>query len=70
MNRIPVHSTNIRAIGYELETQTLEVEFYSGGIYKYSGVPESIFQGLMQATSKGSYFHDHIRARYRCRQVR
>jgi hypothetical protein len=70
MNRIPVHSSNIRAVGYEPETRTMEVEFHSGGVYRYSGVPETIYQGLMQAASKGSYFHDHIKDRYPCRQVR
>jgi hypothetical protein len=67
---MPVHSSNIRALGYEPETRTMEAEFHSGGVYRYSGVPETIYQGLMQAASKGSYFHDHIKDRYPCRQVR
>ena len=70
MNRTPVRSSNIRSIGYEPETRALEVEFHSGGVYQYSGVPENVHHGLMRAASKGAYFHDHIKDRYPCRQVR
>ena len=63
VNRTPVRSSNIRSIGYEPDAMTLEVEFHSGGIYQYSSVPESIYQGIMRAASKGSYFHDHIKDR-------
>ncbi len=70
MRRLPVRSSNIRGIGYERETKTLEVEFHSGDVYQYSGVPESTYQGLMQAVSKGSYLHNHIKGRYPFRQVR
>jgi hypothetical protein len=48
----------------------LEVGFNSAGVYQYSGVPETIYQSLMQASSKGSYFHSHIKGHYPDRQVR
>jgi hypothetical protein len=70
MDRASVRSRNIRSVGYDPATRTLEVEFHSGGLYQYSGVPETIYQGFMRAASKGSYFHDHIKDRYPCRQVR
>jgi len=70
MNRTPVCSSNIRSVGYDSASRTLEVEFHSGGIYQYSGVPEAIYQDFMRAASKGSYFHDHIKGRYPDRQVR
>jgi hypothetical protein len=70
MDRRPVRSSNIHSVGYDLASRTLEVEFHSGGLYRYSGVPEIIYQGFMRAASKGSYFHDHIKDRYPNRQVR
>jgi len=70
MDRQPVHSSNIRSVRYETETRTLEVEFHSGGVYQYSRVPESVYEGLIRAVSKGSYFHDHIKERYSFRKVR
>jgi hypothetical protein len=61
MNRTPVSSSNLRAIGYNPETQTLEVEFLNGGLYRYSGVPSSVHAGLMSASSHGSYNDAHIK---------
>lgn len=61
MTRVPVSSSNLRAVGYDDETRTLEVEFLNGGLYQYSGVPASKHQGLMAASSKGSYFDVHIK---------
>ena len=49
MNMIPVSSSNISSIGYQ--SGTLYVSFHSGGLYAYSGVPESIYRELMSASS-------------------
>jgi len=69
MQRTPVTSTNIRSIGYDQTSSTLEVEFTSGDIYQYFNVPESLFTGLMMAASKGSFLNDHIRYSYRYQRV-
>ena len=61
MNRIPVQSTNLASVGYEQETSTIEIEFVNGGIYQYYGVPVDIYEGLMAAGSKGTFFHQNIR---------
>lgn len=61
MDRVTVQSSNIASVGYELSTSTLEIEFKSGGIYQYSGVPQDIYEGLMNAESKGGYFHQNIK---------
>lgn len=70
MNRIRVVSSNIRSVGYEANTETLEVEFTSGSVYQYFDVPESEYEGLMNAASKGKYFNRNIKDNYRYRQVR
>ena len=64
MERIPVTSTDIRAIGYDADSQTLEIEFNSGGVYRYSGVPSGEHDGIMAAASHGKYFHANIKNRY------
>jgi KTSC domain len=61
MNRTPVSSSNLRAIGYDPATQTLEVEFLTGAVYSYAGVPASVHAGLMSASSHGSYFDANIK---------
>ena len=69
MERQPVTSSDVESIGYDGISETLEIEFHSGGIYQYFGVPESIYSGLMKARSHGSYFHQHIRDKYRYRKI-
>lgn len=64
MERQQVHSSNIRSMGYDAVIQLLELEFHSGGIYRYSGVPEVVYQGLSRAVSMGSYFHQKIKDQY------
>jgi hypothetical protein len=68
MNRIPVSSSNLKSVGYE--NQTLEIEFHSGGLYQYPNVPSSIYQGLMSASSKGSYFAQQIKNRFPFHRLR
>jgi hypothetical protein len=69
MNRTPVSSSNLRSIGYDSTSKVLEIEFHSGGIYQYSNVPESVYRGLMAASSHGQYFHQHIKDVYSYRRV-
>jgi len=64
MERTPVSSSNISAIGYDADSQTLEVEFTNGAVYSYTGVPSGEHDGLMGADSKGKYLHANIKTRY------
>lgn len=64
MNRTPVSSSNIAAIGYDEDMQILEVEFKDGSVYQYSGVPLSEFEGIMNAASHGTYLNANIKRRY------
>lgn len=64
MERISVSSSHVRAIGYDEETQTLEVEFNNGAVYQYSDVPKEEHEGLMNADSKGKYMHANVKPRY------
>lgn len=64
MERTPVTSSNISAIGYDADSQTLEVEFTNGSVYEYSGVPPNEYEGFMDADSKGKYLHANIKDRY------
>ncbi len=63
MYMIPVQSSCIRAIGYD--GHTLAVLFHtSDTIYEHPGVPWPVYAGLMKATSKGIYYHLHIKGKY------
>ncbi|MFH1659720.1 MAG: hypothetical protein FD131_329 [Rhodocyclaceae bacterium] len=64
MDRTPVSSSNISAIGYDSDSEMLEVEFTNGAVYSYSGVPLGEYDGFMNADSKGKYLHANIKGRY------
>lgn len=70
MDRQSVRSSNIKSIGYDLKSKTLEIEFHDGGVYQYFDVPESVFNSLMSASSHGSYFHKYIKDKYRWTKIR
>jgi lysyl-tRNA synthetase class 2 len=62
--RIAVESASLKGVNYNAETQALEVEFTTGGVYEYSNVPEKEYNLLMESGSKGRYFEAHIRNKY------
>ena len=55
---VAVESSNIEAIGRD--GQQLYVRFKKGGVYSYGGVPDSVYDGLMAAPSKGQFFQHRI----------
>ncbi len=64
MDRAAVSSSNVRAIGYDSATQTLEVEFVNGSVYQYYSVPENMYEAFLKASSKGQFLHQYIRNAY------
>ncbi|WBY01931.1 DUF853 family protein [Ramlibacter tataouinensis] len=68
MEREMVESSSVISIGYDDPSSTLEVEFKSG-IYQYYNVPQSMYQELMQAESKGKYINAYIKPAFACSKV-
>lgn len=66
MVRTPVSSSTICTIGYDPDSTVLEIEFNSGAVYQYSGVPKGEYDGLMAAASHGTYFNANIKNVYPC----
>jgi len=69
MERHMVSSSNLRDVGYSKGTQTLEVRFHNGGIYRYYKVPEGVFRALLVAPSKGSFLHVNVKSTYPYKKV-
>lgn len=65
MNWIPVSSSNLSAVAYDASSQTLYIQFRSSGTYAYYGVPASVYDSLMNASSHGQYHAAFIKNRYR-----
>ena len=66
MNLTPVESSTLVTVGYEHDGELLQLEFCrSRAVYHYFAVPAAVHEALLAATSKGSYFNQAIRDRYR-----
>jgi hypothetical protein len=61
MTHKTVNSTFIASIGYDKSKSLLEVEFTSGEVYKYYGVPAFIYYEFIYASSHGEYFNKTIK---------
>jgi hypothetical protein len=64
MEMFPVISSNLAAVGYDFDSAVLRVEFLKGGMYEYHGVPSEVYEGLINASSKGQYFSQFIKKSY------
>lgn len=64
MERQPVSSSNLVSVGYDPSSETLEIEFKNGSIYRYFNVPPFEHERLMAADSHGVYFNANIKDKY------
>ncbi len=56
-----VSSSNLAAVGYDYDSATLRIEFHKSGLYEYYGVSADVYEGLLGASSKGTYFDQFIK---------
>lgn len=57
-------SSNLASANYEAETQSLTITFKGSGTYTYADVPETVYMGLLAASSPGGYFAENIKDKY------
>ena len=69
MNVIAVESSTLATIAYDSTREVLQLEFNSHAIYQYFGVPAAALEALLRAPSKGSYFNQAIRGKFRYSRV-
>ncbi len=62
-------SSNISQVEYDSDEQTLDVTFQDARTYRYRNVPQTVFLGLQNAQSAGSYFYRQIRSSYPATEV-
>jgi hypothetical protein len=70
MRLVPVHSSGVRAVGYEEERRALYVQFIDGDLYEYDEVPASEVIDLFQAKSIGRFVNKRIKPLYRYRKLK
>lgn len=64
MERKAVSSSNIRSVGHDPASNVLEVEFSSGQVFLYEGVPRELADQLVKADSVGRFFAQNIRTQF------
>ncbi len=69
MLRNRVLSQLLKAIGYDANSKTLEVQFRNGGIFQYFAVPVTVYDRLIHADSKGRFFSTQVRPHFKFRRL-
>jgi KTSC domain len=64
MDRASVTSSNLAEVGYDVDSETLEIMFWSGGVYQYFNIPYFLYERLIQADSPGKFFLAEIKGKY------
>ena len=65
----PVQSSNIKSRGYSEGQRILGVEFSSGALWQFSGVPLGTWERWLEASSAGSFFVHHIKGKFPGRKL-
>ena len=61
------HARCRATVEYDEGRELLQLEFCSRAVYLYFGVPPTVYQALLGAPSKGRFFNQTIRGRFRYR---
>ncbi len=69
LERQPVKSRILRSVGYNDSTKILEIEFHTGLVYQYSGVPPKVYADFMHSDEIGKFFSEKVRTQFRTKQV-
>lgn len=70
MKWTPVESSAFWAAAYAEGKAWLYLLFRSGEVYRYFDVPRRHYQEFLAADSKGRYFGNNIRGRFRYERMR
>ena len=69
LERQSVKSRILRSVGYNDSTKILEIEFTSGLVYQYSGVPPKVYADLMHSEEIGKYYSEKVRPKFQTKQI-
>jgi hypothetical protein len=63
-------SSVIRAYSYDALHAVLRIVFVSGAVYDYEAVPEFVYRDMKNAFSKGIFFNEHIKDKFKFSRYR
>jgi len=64
-----VKSEALSKVDYDAASKDLVLVF-ERGTYKFEGVPQKVYDGLMASKSKGSYFQNKIKGKYEASKIK
>ena len=64
-----VESSMVWAVDYDPTTQVLEVAFKRTGVFRYDGVPPTVYRAMMRSDSVGSYLRSCVIGMYPERRI-
>lgn len=64
-----VGSSFIAKVGYCQASGVLRIEFQESGVYDYQNVSQTVYDGLMKASSKGEFFSRCIKKKFAYRKI-
>lgn len=68
---VNLNSSNLKSAKYDTDTEYLKIKFKSGSIYRYSKVPEDIYNALIDSDqSSGKYFTKNIRDSFQFTKIK
>ena len=56
-------------MGYDTDTKILEIEFQTGLVYQYAGVPPKVYSDFIHSEEMGKYFSEKVRPKFQTKQV-
>jgi hypothetical protein len=56
-------------VGYDDSKKILEIEFTSGLVYQFIGVPPKVYADLMHSDEIGKFFSEKVRPKFQTKQV-
>ncbi len=59
-----VTSSAVQSVEFDELTNRLQITFTSGKTYTYYAVPRRVYEQFIGASSKGTFFNEHIKDRY------
>ncbi|MEH3115674.1 KTSC domain-containing protein [Pedobacter terrae] len=62
-------SSVIKYFSYDEVTKTLKIIFVTNMVYLYKNVPEKIYKMFKASGSKGRYFNNHIKDKFKFQKI-
>lgn len=64
MQRRPLHTDRLKSAGHDARTQRLEIEFSSGEVRAYVGVPDEVARRFFASPNPAAFWEDRIAEEY------